>query len=218
LRAARICAILAPAVRDGGGKTPLARARSLFRVAFLCRLAGCVLAVAHAQETPPPRQIAPERFAPTPRDAATISAPHPIAPARSTPAPHETAAPPTRSPIVAPNRERPFGACERTAQNWLVCLEATAQLSDRAVADAGARLRLGLDRRPRLNPVMREAIAKALTGADEAWRSLRERECGELTLIERDLTGSLFEARLVCRIRRNLERVEVLSERYGGEP
>jgi uncharacterized protein YecT (DUF1311 family) len=117
-----------------------------------------------------------------------------------------------------PTRERPLGACERTARDWLTCLAATAQLSDSAVEDTNARLIVGLDRRPRLNPVTRQAIAIALKGAQEVWRSLRERECADLALIESGLTTTLYEARLVCRIRRDLERVEALSAHYGEEP
>ena len=39
-----------------------------------------------------------------------------------------------------------------------------------------------------------------------------------LALIETGLTTTLYEARLVCRIRRDLERVEALSAHYGEEP
>ena len=210
----------APAVRNRG-ETPLVSARCLFRVAAFSRVAGCALlvAAAHAEDAAPPRQIAPDLFAPTPRDAAAIAAPHPIAPERIAPTPPDApigAA--ARAPILMPTRARPLGACERTARDWLTCLAATAQLSDGAVEDANARLIVGLDHRPRLNPVTRQAIAIALKGAQEVWRSLRERECTDLALIESGLTTTLYEARLVCRIRRDLERVEALSAHYGEEP
>jgi hypothetical protein len=56
-----------------------------------------------------------------------------------------------------------------------------------------------------------------LRAAGEAWRMLRERECADLPLIEAGLTGSLYERRLICRIRRDIERVEFLKARYGAE-
>jgi uncharacterized protein YecT (DUF1311 family) len=198
----------------------LVGASILFRVVLFCRLAGCLLAVAaQAQDAAAPRQIAPDRFAPTPRDAATIAAPHPTAPARPTPPPPvATIVEPPRAPILAPTRQRPQGACDRTARDWLTCLAATAQLSDGVVEDAVARLIASLDSRPRLNPVTREAVGNALKGAQEAWRSLRERECAYLPMIETGVTGTLYEARLLCRIRRNLEREEALSAHYSEQP
>jgi hypothetical protein len=203
----------------GSGESGLYGAKSFFRTAFVAALAGCALAAARAEDAPQPRQIAPDRFAPTPRDAATLAAPHPIVPNPPAPSPPGAAsAPPAGAPIVAPTRERPFGACDRTARDWLICIAATALLSDGAVAQTEARLIASLDRRPSLNPVMRQAIAKALAGAGEAWRSLRERECADLAMIESGLNGGLYEVRLVCRIRRNLERVQDLSTRYGEQP
>ena len=171
------------------------------------------------QDAAAPRQIDPDRFAPMPRDAATIGAPHPIPPAKLPhPPPAAAIVEPPRAPILPPTREQPQGACDRTARDWLACLAATAQLSDRAVEDAVARLIAGLESRPRLNPVTREAVGNALRGAQEAWRSLRERECAYLTLIESGLTGTLYEVRLLCRMRRNLERVEALSAHYSEQP
>ena len=188
-----------------------ARSFSFSVAALACFLFGTS---AHSQDPSPPRQIDPDHFAPTPRDAATIAPhrPYAAAPAVTPPAPRAP------TPIVMPSRERPFGACDPTAHDWMTCLGATAQRSDRAVTDAEARLIAGLEGRPRLNPVMRETIAKAIVGADEVWRALRERECAELAMIERGVTGAYYEARLVCRIHRNLERAEALTTRYSGEP
>jgi len=186
--------------------------------AFLLGLASSSLAAApaHAQDRPSPRQIDPDRFAPMPRDAATILPPRANAPVA--PGSQAKPTPPAPAPIVMPSLEHPFGACDAGARDWLTCLGATAQLSDRAVAEAEARLVAGLAARPRLNPVMRATISKALAGADDAWRALRERECADLALIERGLTGVYYEVRLVCHIRRNLERAEALTSRYSGEP
>ena len=142
----------------------MVRSSTLFRVVLFCGIASCPPVVAaHAQDAAAPRQIDPDRFAPTPRDAATIAAPHPKPPAKlAPPPPAATIVAPSPAPIVMPTRERPQGACDRTARDWLNCLGATAQLSDRAVEDAVAGLIAGLDSRPRLNPVTREAVGNAL--------------------------------------------------------
>jgi uncharacterized protein YecT (DUF1311 family) len=214
-----------------------ARCFSFHAVALAGRLAlGCALVAGAAQAEDAPRQIAPDQFAPNPRDPATVATPHeilqerpklspaagasaPSAAGASAPPPATGAsAPPARTPVAMPTRARPYGACERTAPDWLICLAATAQLSDGAVQNTEASLLVGLERRPNLNPVMRQEIARALKGAQEAWRSLRERECAELAMIETGLTGSWYEARLVCRIRRNVERVEVLASHYSEQP
>jgi uncharacterized protein YecT (DUF1311 family) len=170
-------------------------------------------AVARAQDAPPPRQIAPEMFAPVLRDGAAAARPRPAA-AAPTPAPAE----PPRSPVVAPGRERPLGGCERGAHDWMLCLEATARLADRSVEEAAFHVVVGLEARDKLNPLMREAMTRALSGAQEAWRTLRDRECAELPLIENGLNGTLFESRLICRIRRDIERGEALAERYVAGP
>ena len=165
--------------------------RCVLALAFVFAAAG-----ARADDAPAPRQVDPERFAPTPRE-------------------HPTHAAPAPSALVAPSREHPLGACEHAARDYLTCLDATARLSDGAVDAAEALVIASLDSRPRLNLVLKASIAKSLKSVEEDWRALRERECGDLVLIERGLEGPLFEARLICRIRRNGERVEALEARYG---
>ena len=63
--------------------------------------------------------------------------------------------------------------------------------------------------------MLADGAARGLRAAGDAWRVLRERECTDLPLIEAGLNGSLYEKRLVCRIRRDIERVEFLRARYG---
>jgi uncharacterized protein YecT (DUF1311 family) len=150
---------------------------------------------AGAGDAPSPRQIAPDRFAPSYRDA----------PAKAQ----------AEAPIVAPSADHPLGACDRKARDWIACLDATTRLADGAVNEAEARVIASLEKRPSLNSVTRGAIATALKSADEEWRALRERECGVLALVERGVGGALYEARLVCRIRRDVERARALDERYG---
>jgi uncharacterized protein YecT (DUF1311 family) len=161
------------------------------------------------------RQIAPEMFQPMLGDpnAPSHKPPPPPAPA---PAPKAVAAPPPPPPVVvAPSRERPYGACEPAARDWTICLGDAAQLADREVEQAERSVLAGLE--GRVNPVMADGAARGLRAAGDAWRVLRDRECADLPLIETGLTGSLYERRLMCRIRRDVERVEVLRERYGAE-
>ncbi len=160
------------------------------------------------------RQIAPDQFAPMLRDP---NAPqHKLPPPPAAPsAPAAVAAKPAPlSPV--PSRDRPYGACSPEAPNFVACLGGAAELAERAVDAAEHSALAGLARRPDINPVVADSVARALRAAGEAWRTLRERECADLPLIEAGLTGSVYERRLVCRIRRDIERVEFLRERYGG--
>jgi hypothetical protein len=152
-----------------------------------------------AEDAKPPRLIAPERFAPSYRE---------------TPADAPAPSPSER----APSAEHPLGACKRGARDWMPCLDAAARLGDEQVDQAEARVIAGLERRVGMNSVTRGGMATALKAANEEWRALRVRECGPLALIESGVGGPLSEARLVCRIRRDLERVDALDRRYGTAP
>ncbi len=154
------------------------------------------------------RQIAPQEFAPV------YSDPH--APAHKPPAAQAAAAPARPRAQAVPSREKPYGACAPEAAGFVGCLPEAATLSDRDVEAAERAALAGFAHRPDLNPVLADAAAKALRAADEAWRALRERECGELALIENGLTGALYARRLECRIRRDVERAAFLRERYGA--
>ena len=132
------------------------------------------------------------------------------------PAPAEAKAPPPPPPAVAPSREHPFGACETGQRDWAACLGVAAQLADKSVEQAEHGVIAALGGHPGVNPVIADGVARGLRSAGEAWRILRDRECSDLPLIESGLTGSLYERRLICRIRRDIERVEFLRERYGA--
>jgi len=179
----------------GEGTRP-ARARS---VALAAAILGCAVAAAPpalAQSEPkPPRAIAPDLFPPT---------------SAGTAAPAET-----RADIVAPTEEHPTGACRRGARDWLACLSATATLSDRALDEVETKLADAVGRRPQVNVVMRKLFVKELTEVETDWRALRERECQGLPAFEKASPGPLYELRLTCRIRRNLERIAALQARYG---
>lgn len=164
------------------------------RVAITGLLGLGLLAPARAEEAKP-RLIDPEHFAPSLREAVPGAAAH--------------------APIVAPDSEHPAGACDKRARDWASCLQATARLSDGMVEEAEARASDAIQRRERLNAVMKTSVANALRSAQDEWRALRERECNDLALLENGLEGTLFEIRSLCRIRRNLERAETLKARYG---
>ena len=140
--------------------------------------------------------------------------PPPVAPAivKAPPPP-----PPPPPVVVAPSRERPYGSCEPEARDWVACLGVAAQLADHGVEQAERTALTGFSARPGVNPVIADGSARGLRAADDAWRVLRDRECADLPLVEAGLTGSLYERRLMCRIRRDVERAEILRERYGAE-
>jgi hypothetical protein len=163
-------------------------------LAVLCLLAGAAM----AQETPGVvRQIAPERFQPNflgdYRQGAAPSA------------------------VTPPSKEHPFGSCDRTSHSWLICLRATADLSNRMVSDVAAKVAAALDQRLDLNASLRRSSAKSLSDADSKWTALREEECGQLALLEFGIRRSLYEAQLICQITHNADRIDLLERRYGVE-
>jgi uncharacterized protein YecT (DUF1311 family) len=167
------------------------------------------------------RQIAPDMFAPMYSDpnAPAHKLPPPPPPAPPPPAPPSPVAekppPPPPPPEVIPTRGRPYGACEPGARDWAPCLGSAAQLADRSVEEAERAVLIAIGRRPGVNPVVADGAARSLRAAGEAWRMLRDRECADLPLVEAGLSGSVYERRLVCRIRRDIDRAESLRERYG---
>jgi uncharacterized protein YecT (DUF1311 family) len=166
------------------------------------------------------RQIAPDQFAPMYRDANAPQHKLPPPPPPAPPPPPTPAATPdpTPSPVTAaPSRDRPYGACEPAAPTFVACLGGAAELADKSVEEAEHWTLASLARRPGVNPVVADGAARGLRAAADAWRTLRDRECADLPLIEAGLTGSLYERRLVCRIRRDIERVEFLRARYGPD-
>jgi uncharacterized protein YecT (DUF1311 family) len=173
-------------------------------------------AAAEAQEV---RQIAPQLFAPVYRDPnapAHKPPPAPTSPPPAKPSPSAAASrPPAPAPI--PSREKPFGICEPSANDFVVCLGAALSLADRAVDDAERAVLASLGGRPGVNPLIAETAARSLKAADDAWRILRDRECNDLPLIEAGLEGSIYERRLRCRLRRDIDRVEFLRVRYGPQ-
>ena len=151
---------------------------------------------ASAQEASPPRIIAPDRF-------------HPYSQGELGPR-----QPP--APIVAPTKERPSGACNPKAHDWIACLTATAAASEEIVDAAEQTARVALSQRRNLNPYLQKSYGEALTRLDAEWRRFRDAECDALAPLERGLPPQVYEARLMCRISRNIERGETLKARYGG--
>ena len=157
---------------------------------------------APAHKLPPPPPPAPDPPKPPP--------PAPVADQPPLPPP----APALLAP-VAPSRGKPYGACEPAARDWAPCLSLAAVLADRSVEDAEHAALAAIGRKPGVNPVVADGAARGLRAAGDAWRMLRDRECADLPLVETGLSGSLYERRLVCRIRRDIDRAETLRDRYG---
>jgi hypothetical protein len=188
------------------------------RIVAFALVALALAGAARAQDAPEPRQIAPDRFAPSYRDTPPPRPRPPAVVPAPVPPPTPVVAEPPRTPIVTPDDDHPLGACDHAARDFMLCLGGTSRLSEIAVIQAEGRVVDGLDHRPNLSPLMRAAVGRAFHAANDEWRQLRDRECGELTLIEHDLSGPVFEQRLVCRLRRDLERIDTLDERYGQAP
>ena len=170
--------------------------------------------MAQAEEV---RQIAPDLFAPMYRDANAPSHKLPPPPPPPPPAPAVAKAPPPPPPPLVPSRDHPYGACEPGQREFAACLGGAAQIADREVEQAEHAVIASLAHRGGVNPVVADSVARGLRNAGEAWRILRDRECSDLPLIESGLDGSLYERRLICRIRRDIERAEFLRLRYGAQ-
>ena len=159
-------------------------------------LATLAVAPVRAQGAPPPRVIAPELF-------------HPYSQGELGPREAPAA-------IVAPTRERPLGSCVQKAHDWIACLTGTAARSDQIVEDAEQAAVADLPRRRPLNPYLKKSYTEAFSRLDAEWRKFRDAECDALAALENGLPPQVYEARLVCRIIRNLERGAALKARYLG--
>jgi uncharacterized protein YecT (DUF1311 family) len=178
--------------RGSGGDrhAPLAPGSSLLALAGAIAWAG----VAIAQSTPP-RIIAPNLVPPAAADSRADAA--------------------ARSPIVAPSKDRPQGACRREARDWLACIAATATLSDALVDAADQRAREAVRRRVKTNKILPQTFAKALDAVEGDWRGLRDKECEALAFFENGPPAPVYERRLACRIRLNLDRAAALDREFG---
>ena len=166
------------------------------------------------------RQIAPDLVAPTYGDPSAPS--HKLPPAPPPPPPVVRAAPaakpaPVLPPPITPSRDKPLGACEAGMNGFVACLTTAAELADRSVGDAERAAIAAIGKRADINPVVADGATRGLHATGDLWRMLRDRECADLPLVETGLDGSLFQRRLLCRIQRDVDRVETLRQRYGGE-
>lgn len=151
-----------------------------------------------AQDAPPAvRQIAPDRFQPNPRG--------------------DHGAPANAATIAAPSAEHPRGSCDRAARDYLNCLKSTLDLSTLLLGAAQSRVAAAIDQRPHMSASLQRVIAKALADADAKWLELRGQECNQLALLEAPAGAQLYEAQLLCQIRRNMERIDQLATHYGDE-
>jgi hypothetical protein len=159
------------------------------------------------------RRIAPDLFPPVYGDPGAPS--HKPAPPPPPPPQKLVAPKPRPPPPLTPSRDKPLGACVAGAPEFVPCLGLAAGLADRSVEDEERAVLGSLSGRPGVNPLIADGAGRSLRAAGEAWRTLRDRECGDLPLIEAGLEGGLYERRLRCRISRDIDRVEFLRGHYG---
>jgi hypothetical protein len=161
-------------------------------------VAGCLLLAGGAtaeEQAHEVRRIAPDRFEPNLRDDAEAK-------------PAVAVAPPTK--------EHPLGSCDKASRGWLNCLRATADLAAILVGAAENRALASLERRKTASASLQRVSVKALADADAKWTELRELECSQLALLKVGPSAPLYETQLICRINRNMERIDQLATRYGA--
>src|SRR5207237_10612719 len=112
-------------------------------------------------------------------------------------------------------KEHPFGGCDKSSRNWLICLRSTADLADTLVGDAEFRVSAAIDQRSDLSASLRRGLTKALADADVKWRALRDEECNQLALLEVAPGAQTYEAQQICRIHHDAARIDDLSARYA---
>lgn len=115
----------------------------------------------------------------------------------------------------APSEEKPLGSCDPVASDWVQCLNAAAIASDRLVQELQPRIAAAFAVRDSVALPLRQFWVRSLAEADRRYQALREQECGPLAMSEPHVRRREFEARLICRIDRNLERAKQLRSRYG---
>lgn len=121
---------------------------------------------------------------------------------------------PEAVPLLPPSRERPQGHCDRLKSDWIFCLQATVRMSEVMLQEVLVSVEGVVDRQTGVSPFQREAFQRGLREADRRFRALRDHECQALVMSEPRVTGQLYEARLICQIERNLERITTLRQRY----
>lgn len=121
-------------------------------------------------------------------------------------------------PTMPPSQERPQAHCERTRSDWIFCLQGSVRTAESMLQETMSRIEGVVGSLEGASPYQREAFQRALREADRRFRALRDHECQALVLSEPKITGQLFEARLLCQIDRNLERIATLRQRYEMPP
>lgn len=177
------------------------RAGRLWRTRWAVRPAGLAAGLsllmvvsAAAQNAPALRRIAPDSV-PDYRGAA-VDAPDP--------------------PVTLPTEQKPQGSCERGVARpaWLRCLRATSELTDQEVNKTAALVQEKLDAKAGAAAGRKRFLARALEQAQEFWRNGRNHECQQLASSEPGLVADMYEARLLCLVRFDLQRIGNLKSRF----
>ena len=176
-----------------GRSIPHGRTSVIALLAILAELAFSSIAL--AQNAPPLRRISPETV-PDYRGAAASPADDP--------------------PVTMPTGERPFGSCERGMARlvWLRCLKATSEMTDQKVNETAGLVQQKLDAKAGAASGRKRFWSRALEQSQELWRGLRNHECQQLASAEESLVADVYEARLLCLLRSDLQRVSDLQSRY----
>jgi uncharacterized protein YecT (DUF1311 family) len=160
----------------------------------------CVLSLAAqlalAQQSDPPRKIAPERF-PAYGGVSDAAAAVTVIPATD---------------------DLPYGACKKelpTRQRSL-CLQQTSELMNALAAEAVKNAVAAIAARPSVGQGQRVFADRGIADAQELWRKQRDLECGSLVGFDLSLDGDTYERRLRCLIRSDRERIDSLARRYGN--
>jgi uncharacterized protein YecT (DUF1311 family) len=162
--------------------------------------ASCVLSLAAqlalAQQSNPPRKIAPERF---PAYGGVSDAVAAVS-------------------VIPATDELPYGACnkELPRRQRTLCLQQTSELMDGLAAEAVKNAMTAIAARPSVGQGQRGLADRGIAEAQELWRKQRDLECGSLVGFDLSLDGDTYERRLRCLVRSDRERIDTLARRYGN--
>lgn len=175
---------------SGRSVRTVTRGRRTALLLLMWLVVGTISARGLAEEQSAIRQIAPDRF-----------------PAYGSPI---NAEPVVR--VVPATAKLPYGACEDTLPRIarLTCLRETSILMDDLVAENAKEALKALGERRRVRNAQ-HSLERAFSQAQELWRTLRDLECGELIILQSELSGDTYERKLRCLIRADLDRIAAMK-------
>lgn len=121
-------------------------------------------------------------------------------------------------PVIPLSRDRPQGHCDRARSDWIFCLQAAVRTSEALLHETVVTVEGVISLQEGVSPYQRDAFQRGLREADRRFKALRDHECQALVMSEPKVSGQLYEARLMCQIERNLERISILRHRYQVSP